>query len=249
MQAGQQRIYAIGDVHGRADLLELLLSAIASDAYNAGVEPTIIFLGDIIDRGPDSLRALQLVAETLQRYPQSKLILGNHDNCLLEILGDNYRYRDVAKWMMVYGGLATVASLLPGFSGDEYDVGDELVAHHSIFLDMLQQAHRKIVIGEYCFVHAGVRPGVCLAEQTDYDLMWIREEFLRHAGPYEKIIVHGHTPTESGMPEFFFNRIAVDTGAYDTGVLAAVIIAGSLTGHITCSLEGIATKPLSVYLG
>lgn len=241
MQAGQQRIYAIGDVHGRADLLEILLSAITCDAARAGVEPTIIFLGDIIDRGPDSLGALRLVESTLTQFPKSKLILGNHDVCLLAALNGTYTTRGIMKWLQVFGGMAAVKSLLPNFRGDEDDLADELAATYPNFREMLEQASRHIVIGDYCFVHAGVRPGVPLSEQTDYDLMWIREEFLDFTGEFGKIVVHGYSPTESGMPEFFFNRIAVDTGAYNTGLLSAVVLKpDSILGvlHTQLTTEG-----------
>lgn len=224
MQTDHERIYAIGDVHGRADLLKALLASIVSDAADANVEPTIIFLGDIIDRGQDSLQALQLVERALETYPKSKLILGNHDDCLLSVLNGTYTNKGILKWLHLFGGLATVSSLLPRFSGDEDDVAEALASRYPNFRRMLEQAARYVVIGNYCFVHAGVRPGVPLVDQTNYDLMWIREEFIQHAGSFGKIIVHGHTPTDTNLPEIHRNRIAIDTKAYETGSLTALVL-------------------------
>ena len=218
----EQPIYAIGDVHGRADLLRPLLDAIASDAGDQS--PIIIFLGDIVDRGPDSKEALELVDEAFDRFPGSQLILGNHDEYLLLALEGLLTETDIAIWLEGNGGRATVQSYLPGnwptiqqFAAFVH----EYYGHHHA---LLKRATDKVVLGSHCFVHAGTRPGIPLDAQNSFDLRWIREEFLDHHGQFEKIIVHGHTPTETDLPEIYPNRIAVDTGAYATGRLTAVVI-------------------------
>lgn len=220
----ERPIYAIGDVHGRADLLRALLDAIEADA-GAHV-PRIIFLGDIIDRGPDSKEALELVDEALDRFPGSQLILGNHDEYLLHALEGLLTDTDVTKWLNEHGGRATIDSYLPG-AGASIDQFTSFVHqwydHHHI---LLRQATDKVIIGNYCLVHAGIRPGVPIADQNTYDMRWIREEFLEHRGSFEHVIVHGHAPTDSGMPEVHANRIALDTGACFSDRLTACRLLG-----------------------
>ncbi|MBB6305083.1 metallophosphoesterase [Rhizobium leucaenae] len=231
----EQPIYAIGDVHGRADLLRPLLDAIASDAGDQS--PIIIFLGDIVDRGPDSKEALELVDEAFDRFPGSQLILGNHDEYLLLALEGLLTETDEAIWLEGNGGRATVQSYLPGnsptirqFTGFVH----EYYGHHHA---LLKSAVDKVVIGSHCFVHAGIRPGVPLDAQNSFDLRWIREEFLDHRGQFEKIIVHGHTPTETDLPEIYPNRIAVDTGAYATGRLTAAVFETERVLRFICAIE------------
>lgn len=218
----EQPIYAIGDVHGRADLLRPLLDAIADDAGDQSA--VIIFLGDIIDRGPDSKEALELVDEAMDRFPGSQLILGNHDEYLLLALEGLLTETDATIWLEGNGGQATMRSYLPGNRPTVQQFAafvHEYYGHHH---SLLRNAVDKVVIGAHCFVHAGIRPGVPIADQNSFDLRWIREEFLDHRGQFEKIIVHGHTPTETDLPETYPHRIAVDTGAYATGRLTAVVI-------------------------
>lgn len=230
----EQPIYAIGDVHGRADLLRPLLDAIADDAGDQN--PVIIFLGDIIDRGPDSKEALELVDEAFDRFPGSQLILGNHDEYFLLALEGLLTETDIAIWLG-NGGRATVQSYLPGNSPTVQQFAafvHEYYGHHH---SLLKQAVCKVVIGSHCFVHAGVRPGVALDAQNSFDLRWIREEFLDHKDQFEMTIVHGHTPTETDLPEIYPNRIAVDTGAYATGRLTAVVIETDKVPRCICATE------------
>ncbi|ANL39517.1 metallophosphoesterase domain-containing protein [Rhizobium phaseoli] len=231
----EQLIYAIGDVHGRADLLRPLLDAIADDAGDQS--PIIIFLGDIIDRGPDSKEALELVDEAFDRFPGSRLILGNHDEYFLLALEGLLTETDAAIWLAGNGGRATVQSYLPGSSPTVQQFAGfihEYYGHHHL---LLKQATDKVVIGSHCFVHAGVRPGIPLDAQNSFDLRWIREEFLDHKDQFEKIIVHGHTPTETDLPEIYPNRIAVDTGAYATGRLTAAVFEKNTAPRFICATE------------
>ncbi|NTG20707.1 serine/threonine protein phosphatase [Agrobacterium rhizogenes] len=231
----ERPVYAIGDVHGRADLLRPLLAAIEEGA--TGQVPRVIFLGDIIDRGPDSKEALELVDDALDRFPGSQLILGNHDEYFLLALEGLLTDTDAFEWLEGNGGHATIQSYAPG---SRPTVGQfaafirEYYTHHH---SLLKSAVDKVLIGSHCFVHAGIRPGVPLDVQNSSDLRWIRDEFLNHPGQFEKIIVHGHTPTETDLPEIYPNRIAVDTGAYATGRLTAAVFKKDIAPRFICTTE------------
>lgn len=224
-------IYAIADIHGRADLLKALLGHIAA---REGAQPVIIFLGDLIDRGPHSPEVLDLVGSTLKRYPGSRLVLGNHDHYLRSLLREELADEDAVNWMD-WGGVATVSAYsrhpVPNFTGIAADIR-EAFPHH---VELLNDAVTHHVAGRFCFVHAGLRPGVPLAEQTEYDLRWIRAGFLDHGEQFEHIVVHGHTVTGSLRPEIYQNRIALDTAAYRTGRLTAAVIRNDELSHFVCT--------------
>ncbi|WP_378942674.1 metallophosphoesterase [Mesorhizobium sp. ANAO-SY3R2] len=218
-------VFAIGDVHGRADLLESLLEAISEYARHNSRSYRVVFLGDIIDRGPNSRKAMELVCKTLKQFDESRLILGNHDEFLLRVLNPQQEHRDrvLAHWRK-QGGEQTLYSY--GFLGYEKAdlIAEELQDRFPEHIAALRVAEDIVIEGEYAFVHAGVRPGLPLSAQSGKDLRWIREGFLEHDGPFEKIIIHGHTVTKSHRPEVYPNRIAIDTGAYATGFLTAAVI-------------------------
>ena len=222
-------VYAIGDIHGRYDLLIDLLGQIAADvaAQAAGRRPIIIFCGDYIDRGPDSAK----VVETLVWLKQDKrfdtrLLKGNHEDAFLESLNNVKASR---RWLQV-GGRATLRSYgvsVPGDLEDQQachkacnDLAHQMPASHLLLFKDLEA---MAVIGDYAFVHAGIRSGVKLRDQSLRDLMWIREEFLDRTERFEKRIVHGHSWSDA-KPEILHNRINIDTGAFKTGVLTAVRI-------------------------
>ena len=217
-------MYAIGDVHGRADLLARLFSGIDADlAANSTPRAIEVFLGDYIDRGPNSRGVLDLLIARSQRH-ETVFLKGNH-----EVLIEHFLYMPeaLATWRQV-GGIQTLASygVRPSFNPDPAEqaalaqrLATALPPAHRQFLASLK---RSFSCGDFFFVHAGVRPGVPLSEQTDEDLFWIREKFLRHAEKFEKIIVHGHTPVDE--VEFHSNRINVDTGAFATGRLSCLRI-------------------------
>lgn len=222
-----QRVYAIGDVHGRADLLEELLVKIDADAAGRGpAETQIVFLGDLVDRGPDSKRVLDLVVDLRRSGRTVRLLRGNHDDVFLRAVnGDALATRHLHR----IGGRATLVSY--GVSENDYDsfdypeltdeIGKLVPAHHVALLAAMENL---VVIGDYVFVHAGIRPGVPLDQQTREDLCWIREDFLDHRGDFGGIVIHGHSITDD--VEVRPNRIGIDTGAYASNRLTAVGLEG-----------------------
>lgn len=215
-------IYAIGDVHGRSDLLSSLLNFVQSDANRRQQDPKVIFLGDIVDRGPDSKRCIDLVADTLKRWPRSKLLLGNHDYWFLRILGtDDPDPAMVGAWLR-NGGLPTLYNYdyEPDLAMARAAVKIDYLDHVSLFAE----ASLLEVDGPFAFVHAGIHPDRPIHEQEQSDCLWIRQLFLEHNEPFSHVIVHGHSITESGRPVVTGNRISLDTGAYATGHLTALII-------------------------
>lgn len=220
-------IYAIGDVHGRADLLALLLEAILEEV-TAGGNATIVGLGDYVDRGPDSRGVLDLLA-SVRRAQGAKLHLlrGNHEDTLLKFLDD----ASVGHSWCEYGGLQTLASygVQPPEDDDDASGWEETrrafrAALPQAHLDLLNSTTASYEAGDYFFCHAGARPGVPLEEQTDQDLMWIRKAFLDDSKRFSKVIVHGHSVGEAVQADH--RRIGVDTGAYATSALTAVKLDG-----------------------
>lgn len=233
-----KRIYAIGDIHGRRDMLDALLARIDADIGGAGLsretfpatltepEPQLIFLGDYVDRGADSRGVIDRLLGLREMRPNSVFLKGNHEAIMLDFLRDP---EDLSQWLD-WGGEETLASygvdpasgLRP--SALARDIEDKLPASHRAFIDGLKLYH---VEGDYLFVHAGLRPGTPLAEQTEADLIWIRKRF-HNAAPEERpdhVVVHGHTPTAKPVDAGW--RIAVDTGACYGGMLTAVVLEGS----------------------
>jgi serine/threonine protein phosphatase 1 len=223
---GGRVIYAVGDVHGRCDLLSRLLDEIERDraSLNVGERPVLVFVGDYVDRGADSRGVVERVIRLREedRF-ELRTLKGNHEEALLEFL----RSADFGPTWAEYGGLQTLASygvtppLLRSRLGDwesaRQAFEEAVPRRHLAFLASLEL---MASYGDYTFVHAGVRPGVPLSAQREHDLLWIREEFLLAPGPFGSIIVHGHTPEPE--PVLGQYRIGIDTGAYATGVLTAV---------------------------
>ena len=220
------RIYAIGDVHGRADLLDRLLSRIdAHIVAHPVVRPVHLLVGDYIDRGPASREVLDLLINCSQGR-EMVFLRGNHDTFIDEFLTNPGVLRDWSK----IGGLETLMSygLQPSINADatiqkELAKGLEraLPETHRVFLKGLISS---FICGGYFFVHAGVRPGIPLTKQRDDDLLWIRDEFLLHEEEFGKIVVHGHTPVRE--LDIRQNRINIDTGAYVTGRLTCLVLEG-----------------------
>jgi serine/threonine protein phosphatase 1 len=216
-------VYAIGDIHGRLDLLEGLLGQISRDEAERGAPAgELIFLGDLVDRGPNSAQVIDRLMVLKAERPNVRLLLGNHEEVFLGALaGDPKALRLFSR----IGGEETILSY--GVSPQAYAQADydEL---HRLLVEAVPAAHRDflescedmVVAGDYVFVHAGIRPGVPLADQRPADLRWIRDEFLRARGPFEKLVVHGHTISEEivELP----HRIGIDTGAYRSGLLTAM---------------------------
>ncbi|MGO8595599.1 metallophosphoesterase [Rhizobium ruizarguesonis] len=224
------KTYAIGDVHGRADLLGATLKFIENEHRAAPTGYRVIFLGDIIDRGADSRAAMDLVVAELDRCSGSRLILGNHEEFLLLFLDRPDKRHLVFDHWMSNGGLAAAASygldVKRRYSGID-DAHQELLGllqSHPDHIAALRNASLHVVAGEYIFVHAGLRPGVRMAYQTEKDIRTIRSDFLNSSYDFGRKVVHGHTETESGRPEVYGNRIALDTAANATGVLSTLVI-------------------------
>ena len=222
-----RRIYAIGDIHGREDLLNLLLARIQRDIDERPcVETIIIFLGDYIDRGPSSRGVIERLLSGQLPGEKHFFLRGNHEKMLLEFLVSPTQS---ASWLE-FGGNETAFSY--GAFAARKSEPDELVKFAET-LNHLMPGRHKAFLGSlldfiefdgYYFVHAGVRPGIALARQKASDLLWIRDIFINHDGMFEKVIVHGHTPRE--QPENLPNRINIDTGAYATHKLTAVVLEG-----------------------
>jgi len=226
---GGRLVYAVGDIHGYAGALKALLAEIAADAArNRPTErPLLVFLGDYVDRGPDSRGAMDavLAAEASDDFEVIAL-KGNHEDALARFLVDPaYAPAWIGNW-----GEATLVSY--GIAPPSAYDAAACEQAQAQFAGAFPQAHRALLarlrlavtVGDYLFVHAGVRPGVALDAQDERDLIWIRYEFLMSDEAFGKVVVHGHTPSE--QPELKANRINVDTGVYFTGVLTAVRLEG-----------------------
>lgn len=214
-----ETIYAIGDVHGRNDLLAPLVAAIREDAAPNGGTPRIVFLGDIIDRGPQSRQALDCVIETLETCPGSRLILGNHEEFLLRFLDDAAGRERIADLWFRNGGIATLASFGIGVEERVDAIARRFADEYPRHVAALRAADWRVEAGRYLLVHGGIDPHRALEEQEPQRTRWIRNEFLEWPHPLPRVVVHGHTVTPSYMPEIHANRIALDTGAFRTGRL------------------------------
>lgn len=223
------RVYAVGDIHGRRDLLEDILGQVERDAA-AAAEPrkVVVFLGDYVDRGPDSAGVIDRLVAGPPAGFEWVMLKGNHEEFMLRFLEAP---SNGLPWIM-NGGDATLASygaLESRILFDPY----ELDALHEKLTRRLPEAHRRFldglaltrVEGGYLFVHAGIRPGVPLAQQDPRDLVWIRDEFLASRADHGHVVVHGHTPMLK--PQVRDNRIGIDTGAFQTGVLTALALHGT----------------------
>tara|TARA_R110002020_G_scaffold69730_9_gene181439 strand:+ start:16252 stop:16989 length:738 start_codon:yes stop_codon:yes gene_type:complete len=202
-------------VHGRADLLEALLEEVTS----APERRRVVFLGDIVDRGPDSRLALKLVAQELEASSQSFLLLGNHEELMLKFLDERHKGGPFHIWMQ-NGGVATLRAFDLDPHLDPYRIAEILSDFDEV--QVLRKGKDMLLSDEFAFVHAGVRPEIPLDQQARFDVRWIREPFLSFKNSFGKMIVHGHTPTATGLPELHGNRINLDTGAFATGRLSAV---------------------------
>lgn len=224
--AAGQRIYAIGDIHGRLDLFASLAQAIEKDDKNRGrKDTTIILLGDLIDRGPNSARVVG-TARAWSRARRVRFLSGNHEEMFLA----SFYKLGVLKSFLRFGGIETLTSYgideeaistLPGQELQQLMV--KAVPRED--REFLSKFETMIAIGDYLFVHAGIRPKAPLGKQTGHDCRWIREPFLSFDGDFGYTVVHGHTVT--GEVEVRPNRIGIDTGAYTSGTLTALCLEGT----------------------
>jgi serine/threonine protein phosphatase 1 len=226
------RIYAVGDIHGRLDLLDRVIAAIERDVKERGAAAVTVTLGDYVDRGPASRGVLDRLC--VNPFPTPHVALkGNHETFLAAFLADpslGPQWRD-------FGGLETLHSYGISFSrfmmSRNYDAAaqalqEALPASHIGFLRSLKTSHGH---GKYFLCHAGVRPGVPLERQDERDLLWIRGEFLSSDVDFGKIVVHGHTIAE--QPDVRRNRIGIDTGAFASGRLTAIGLEGDQRWYLS----------------
>lgn len=221
-----ERWYVIGDIHGRRDLFEALVEAIeADDAAQGQARTIVVLLGDLVDRGPDSAGVIALARDWATRR-KVRLIAGNHEEMMLDSLED----AETLRHFLRHGGKETVLSY--GLTRERYDVMElaELQAEMARIvpaedLAYLRSAEEWIEAGDYLLVHAGINPAVPLEEQRRSDLLWIRERFLRHDEAFSHVVVHGHTIFDDVDDTGF--RIGIDTGAYRSGRLTALVLEGS----------------------
>jgi calcineurin-like phosphoesterase family protein len=226
-----QAVYAIGDVHGRLDLLEDLLARIREDAepHTADSARILIFLGDYVDRGSESRGVVEAVMSDLLPGFTTVRLMGNHEEAMLSFLDGE---SDGIDWLS-FGGLETLLSYgvplrsLP-------NSGEAVKALQTALVEAVPEQHvaffRRCLlhytVGDYVFVHAGVRPGITLEKQTQTDLLWIRDDFLRVRAPLPgRVVVHGHTICD--LPQDRSHRINIDTGAFVSGRLTCLVLRGS----------------------
>jgi serine/threonine protein phosphatase 1 len=221
-----QRVYAVGDVHGRVDLFEALAEAIDfDDTQRASADTTVILLGDLVDRGPDSAGVLRLAREWSTRRPV-RALKGNHEEMFL----DSFDSEEVLRQFLRFGGRETVLSypIDPATYGaasleeTQRLMRDAVPAEDIAFMAAMED---MIELGDYLFVHAGIRPGVPLEDQRVSDLRWIREPFNNSRDDLGKTVVYGHTIYDEA--DLAPSRIGIDTGAFQSGRLTALGLEGT----------------------
>lgn len=221
------RIYAIGDIHGRFDLLEQIMVRIGE--HSAGLKPgaslNIIFLGDLIDRGPDSLKVLEYLFQLQRRAKGVVVLQGNHEEVFIKAIDGDLQV--LRNWLS-YGGAQMLESLglrVPALDDDLEQCLDDLRrAVSPALVSWVRRLPLSAQSGDYFFCHAGIRPGVPLKRQVRDDLLWIRDDFLETEANLGAVVVHGHTIRPE--VDMRHNRIGIDTGAYLHGVLTALYLEG-----------------------
>lgn len=223
-----QRVYAIGDIHGRDDLFTQLLAKIEADnAVRGEAFTTLILLGDLVDRGPDSASVIDRAIRLGAPFDRVRLLIGNHEECFLAALVGCLRS---VRYFIRIGGDATIRSYWCDDAAYAAASFEEVATRLPALVpqehvDFLRRGEDMIRIGDYVFVHAGVRPGVALESQKLSDLRWIREEFIEGRHDHGVTIVYGHTISDE--VDEANGRIGIDTGAYLTGRLTCIGIEGS----------------------
>lgn len=230
------RAYVVGDVHGRLDLLEQLLGSIEADISKRPSEKTLlVFLGDLIDRGPNSAEVIERLRTYNAASVRTVFLLGNHEEVLLRVLDGDAAL--ITQWCW-FGGRECLKNY--GLDSDAIVQLDDEAALRAI-RSVIPKEHVEFIgsfvdscrFGDYLFVHAGIRPGVPIEEQAQSDLRWIREPFLMNDTDHGPIVVHGHTISDEVQERP--NRIGIDTGAYRTGVLTSLVIDGETRRYLQTS--------------
>lgn len=240
------RYYVIGDIHGRLDLYEAMITAIEGEIVGSPrCDHRIVLLGDLVDRGPDSAG---VVARTRawQRSRNVRVLAGNHEEMFLVA----FEKEEALRHFLKHGGVETILSYglsrrkLSTLSLEElFELLPTVIPQSE--RDYIASFETMIIAGDYAFVHAGINPAVPLAEQKRSDLLWIRDAFLRHEGPLEKVVVHGHTIFDRVVD--CGNRIGIDTGAFRSGVLTALVLEDDQRRIIQACAEN--SGPVEVFHG
>jgi serine/threonine protein phosphatase 1 len=222
-----ERVYAVGDIHGCLDRLVALHEMIAEDmAARPAERTTLVHLGDFVDRGPDSAQVVDwLINQPPVPADQIVNLMGNHEHMMLAAVA--VVDRDAPSQWMINGGADSLLSWGISRTVPPAEWAGRLPLQHLIFLRDLAISHR---IGPYLFVHAGIRPGVPLDQQSRQDMMWIREPFLSSTADHGAVVVHGHTPKRDPIVQP--NRIAIDTGAVLGGALTCVVLEDDQLGFL-----------------
>lgn len=226
-----QRVYVVGDIHGRLDLFDELIHAIEQDDLDGGAaDSTVILLGDLVDRGPDSAGVVSRARDWAAQRSM-RILAGNHEDMFLASFEDTGMLRHFVR----HGGRETLLSY--GLTLDRYNEStlDELQAMMREAVpvadrDFLRGLEEFAIVGDYLFVHAGIAPEIPIEEQKRRDMLWIRERFLRHPGPHSHVVVHGHTISDDVDERH--NRIGIDTGAFASGRLTALVLEGDSRRYI-----------------
>ena len=227
LMTANKRVYAIGDIHGRLDLLDEMLERIANDSHSFSGECEVIFLGDYINRGPASARVLDRLSSLHSQSSHYRFLMGNHEEIFLRVLN---REKGMLKLLIHMGGRQTILSY--GVDADTYRTAsygdledmiiDNIPRQHRDFLGNLED---HVIIGDYVFVHAGIDVGKDIHEQDPRVTRWIRREFTHSQKQYEKTVVYGHTVYKDADERGC--RIGIDTGAYASGKLTAIALEGA----------------------
>jgi serine/threonine protein phosphatase 1 len=240
------RYFVIGDIHGRLDLYDAMIAAIEAEIAAApGLDHRVVLLGDLVDRGPDSAGVVSRT-RAWQQTRHVQVLAGNHEEMFLAA----FEKPEALRHFLKHGGRETVLSY--GLSTKQLATLD-LEAIFELLPQLVPQTTRDYIAGfetmiragDYVFVHAGIDPARPLNEQKRSDLLWIRERFLNHEGPLEKVVVHGHTIFDQVMD--CGNRIGIDTGAFRSGVLTALVLEGDQRRILqACASDG---GPVEVFHG
>lgn len=241
------RTYAIGDIHGCLDILNSLLAWIEEDVRaSSATHNVLIFMGDYVDRGP---HIKQTIARLMGGFPFMQEVVylrGNHEDTLLKFLND-----EPITWAWLkFGGLVTLKSygVKTTIEADQAGDLDEIIetALSTELNRLFPDDHRHFLEnnlitswtnGDYFFAHAGVRPGVPLADQVDHDLIWIRDDFMHDDTDHGKMIIHGHTITDK--PDIHPNRIGIDTGVFSRGLLTCLVLEGCEKKFVFTTEDGV----------
>lgn len=223
-----ERVYAIGDVHGCSDLLTDLMARIdADDAKRGTAQTSIVFLGDLVDRGPDSAGVIETAMRLKAEGRRVRFLAGNHEEVFVKAASGDEKS---TRFFVRMGGRETILSYpIDAYDYDTLEYGDLAERLKTLIprdhVEFVESFEDMVEIGDYVFVHAGIRPGRALDAQRKSDLRWIRDEFLDDERDHGKVVIHGHTICEE--VDHYDNRIGIDTGAYATGRLTAIGLEGT----------------------